>query len=87
MRKPIRSLGLFLARFFGSRILDVHTGRVIDRALVVCFRGKVYVIGARENLRPVFEPQKRLTYWRQKIGFTVHEPPDFPREAPPRDEQ
>jgi len=82
MRKPIRSLGLFCARLLGSRIVDVKTGRPLDRALLIPWRGKIYVIGLQKNLRPIFQPQQRLTYWKQTIGFTLGEKPDFPSEPP-----
>jgi hypothetical protein len=81
MRKLIRSVGLFLARFFGTRVTDFQTGRVLGRALIVPWRGRIHVIGLEAAARPMFQPQKRLTYWKQTIGFTAHVPPDFPRET------
>jgi hypothetical protein len=81
MRKFIRLVGLSLARIFGSRVTDVQTGKALDKALIIPWRGKIHVIGLKKNIRPMFQPQKRLTYWKQTIGFTVHEPPDFPLVA------
>jgi hypothetical protein len=81
MRKLIRSVGLFLARIFGSRVTDFQTGQPLDKALIIPWRGKIHVIGLKKNVRPIFHPQTRLTYWKQTIGFTVHVPPDFPRVA------
>lgn len=74
----IRNLGLRLARLLGSRIVDCQTGKPLGRALLLCWRGKIHVIGLEKAVRLVFLPQERLTYWKQEIGFTVHPPPDFP---------
>jgi hypothetical protein len=30
---------------------------------------------------PIFYPQRRLTYWKQEIGFTVHPEVDFLNET------
>jgi hypothetical protein len=38
------------------------------------------VIGLDAAVRPMFQPQKRLTYWKQEIVFTEHPQPDFARE-------
>ncbi|HMP76430.1 MAG TPA: hypothetical protein PKE12_09055 [Kiritimatiellia bacterium] len=72
-----------IARAIGSPIRDVYSGEVIGRGLVFAFGGRIWVIGVEENLVPVFTPQRRLTYWRQQIGFTRHPPVDFPRETRP----
>lgn len=69
-----------LARAIGPPIRDAYSGEIIGRGLVIGFGNKIWVIGVRENLIPVFVPQRRLTYWRQSIGFTRHPPVDFPRE-------
>ena len=81
----IRSVGLAIARTFGARIVDYETGRALGRAFLFPWRGKIHVIGLEAAVRPVFLPQKRLTYWKQEIGFTVHPPPNFPneRKGPP----
>ena len=76
----VRALGLKCARAFGSQIIDVRTQRPIGKALLIPWRGKVYVIGLEKAVIPRFLPQERLTYWNQELGFTVHPPPDFPRE-------
>ena len=77
MRGLIRSVGLFLARLFGTRLTDFQTGRSLGRALIIPWRGHIHVIGLQKDVRPVFKPQKRLTYWKQDIVFTVHPSPDF----------
>ena len=79
MRKLIRSLGLALARFFGTRISDIETGKPIGRALLFPWRGRIHVIGLNAAVRAMFIPQKRLTYWKQEIGFYGTPPPDFPK--------
>ena len=77
MRKLVRSIGLALARFVGTKISDIETGAPLGRALLLPWRGRIRVIGLKAAVRPMFIPQKRLTYWKQEIGFTVHPPPDF----------
>ena len=52
MRKFIRAVGLSLARIFGTRVIDVETGRQLDRALLIPWRGKIHVIGLKKNVRP-----------------------------------
>ncbi len=79
MKMIIRSIGLKLARLFGSKIIDAETGEPLGRALLLPGRGKIHVVGLETPVRPVFMPQKRLTYWKQEIGFTVRAEPDFPR--------
>lgn len=78
MKMFIRAIGLRVARALGSTVVDFETGRPIGRALLLPGRGKIHVIGLETPVRPVFIPQRRLTYWKQEIGFTVHPPPDFP---------
>ena len=80
MRKLFRSIGLFVARLFGTRLVDYQTGRDLGKAFIIGWRGKIHVIGLEQTVRAVFLPQKRLTYWKQEIGFTTHPPPDYPNE-------
>jgi hypothetical protein len=80
IRRFIRSLGLKIAHTIGTPIKDYQSGRSFGRALIIPWRGKIHVIGLKEPLRAMFQPQKRLTYWKQEIVFTEHPPPDFPRE-------
>jgi hypothetical protein len=81
MRKLIRSAVLMIAHTFGTRIRDFQSGRLLGKALIIPWRGKIHVIGLEAAVRPMFQPQKRLTYWKQEIVFTVHPPPDFPNEV------
>ena len=74
----LRAFGLRLIGRFGAQVFDQETCRPLGRALIVPWRGKIYVIGLEAAVRPTFLPQTRLTYWKQELGFTVHPPPDFP---------
>ena len=77
----IRRIVIGLARSVGSKITDAETGRVLGRAFLVPWKGRIAVIGLDAEVKPVFVAQKRLTFWKQEIGFTVQPPPDFPHEA------
>lgn len=68
---------LGIAHTFGSRIVDCKSGRNLGKVIIIPWRGKIHVIGLREAVRPNFLPQKRLTYWKQELGFTVRDSPDF----------
>ena len=80
----VRRVVITLARSVGSKITDAETGKVLGRAFLFPWRGKIAVIGLEAEVKPVFLPQKRLTFWKQDIGFTVQQPPDFPHEASPQ---
>ncbi len=82
MNKTLRDIGVILVRAFGSDLVDAETGKVIGRALLVPWRGRIIVLGLSpaQPVRPVFVTQERLTYWKQEIGFTTHPPPDFASE-------
>ena len=77
MRKLIRSVGLAIAHKFGARITDYRTGKVVGRAIIFPWRGRIHIIGLEGSVVPTFIPQQRLTYWKQELGFTVHDQPDF----------
>ncbi|MEP7014877.1 MAG: hypothetical protein ABI925_05510 [Verrucomicrobiota bacterium] len=79
MRKLIRSLVLRIAQTIGTQIRDFESGRSLGRALIIPWRGKLHVIGLKVAVRPMFQPQKRLTYWKQEIVFAEYPSPDFPR--------
>jgi hypothetical protein len=82
IRTRLSGIVTALARALGSPIVDCRTGRPIGRALVFAWRGKVHIVGLRAWVMPCFLPQKRMTFWRQALGFTLHEEVDFPRERP-----
>ena len=83
LKLALRILVLRVARLLGSPVRDVRTGQVLGHALLIPFRGKIYVVGLETNVVPTFIPQDRLTYWKQELGFTAHPPPDFPHEPRP----
>ena len=61
------------ARLLGSRVVDARTGRVLGRALLVPFRGRVHVIGLDAVVVPEFTSRRSgLTYWKQELRFTTH---------------
>jgi len=77
----LRKLLLLVTDFFASDIRDCVTGDSLGRGLVLGWSGRPWIIG-HEGLPPLiprFLSQKRLTYWKQAIGFTTHARPDFPR--------
>ena len=84
----LRSVGLALVQRVGMKIYDSENGRLLGRALLIPWRGKIHVIGLEATVRPVFLLQKRLTFWKQVLGFTTHPPPDFPSlpREPDRDQ-
>ena len=82
LKLSLRAAVLAVARLLGSRVTDARTGRVLGRALLIPFRGRIHVVGLDGIVVPEFLPQERLTYWRQELGFTAHPPPDFPHEQP-----
>lgn len=77
MKMLLRAIGLAVVRRIGSKIADAETGSPLGRVLIIPWRGKIHIIGLQRNVRPIFLPQKRLTYWKQEIGLTIHPPPDF----------
>jgi hypothetical protein len=82
MRKLIRSFGLAIAHKFGARITDHRTGKVVGRAIIFPWRGRIHIIGLEGSVVPTFMAQQRLTYWKQELGFTVHDQPDFEKLRP-----
>ena len=81
MKLSVRNFCLRITDLFASEIKDCVTGESLGRGLFVSWGGRPWVIGHKglPPLIPRFLPQKRLTYWKQAIGFTTHERPDFPR--------
>ena len=73
----------FLVVLFGNDLTDERTGRKVGRALLLCWRGRIHVLGleCEDQVIPEFLPQERMVSWHRQIGFTTHPPPDFPREA------
>lgn len=80
MTMNLRRLILGLARRFGSTIRDPRTGKVLGKALLLPWNGRIHVIGLETTVRPQFLPQERETYWKQELGFAEPEKPDYPNE-------
>jgi N-acetylglucosaminyldiphosphoundecaprenol N-acetyl-beta-D-mannosaminyltransferase len=77
----LRDFSLKVIDLFASEIKDCVTGEKLGRGLVIGWGSCPIVIGhpGLPPLIPRFLPQKRLTYWKQKICFTTHPRPDFSR--------
>jgi len=80
MRSPLSRLVLALARAMGSTLRDAETGEALGRAMVLTWRGRVWVLGLERPVRAVFLPKNRLNYWRHELGFVAAKEPDYPRE-------
>lgn len=75
-----RNVADFLARRFGSSIQDERTGKVLGKALLVPWGGRVWLMGLhRPYVRAVFVKESRVRYARHWMGFSTHAPVDFPR--------
>lgn len=81
IKKSLRSIVLFLVDIFGSKIRDYASGELLGKAFVFAWRGQIHIIGLKTAVVLRFQPQQRLTYWKQEIGFTVRPRPDFPGET------
>lgn len=80
MKMLIRSIGMRLVALFSREIRDCHSGKVLGRGFLFSFGCRIFLIGyAGRPLIPRFLSQKRLTIWRQEIGFTTYPAPDFER--------
>lgn len=79
LKAKARKIFVQICLFLGRDIYDVKSGEKLGRALILSWRGKIVIIGnTHSSIVPIFLPQKRLTYWRQEIGFTCHKIPDYP---------
>jgi len=80
MKNLIRKAFLNVIALVAREIRDCDTGRTIGRGLLVAFGRRIFLIGySGRPLLPKFLSQKRLTIWRQEIGFTTYPTPDFNR--------
>ena len=81
-RLLIRNFGLRIVDLLSSEIRDCVTQESLGRGLILPFPSGVRLIGYRgRSLVPRFIPQKRLSFWKQGIGFTAQAAPDFPNVA------
>lgn len=80
----LRPIALGIIHLLGSDIRDVDTGERIGRALLIPWRGRIFMLGDGMSgyaLVPKFRAQTRLTYWKAELGFTGHPIPDYPHES------
>jgi len=82
LKLHIRNLGVRFFQRIGSDIHDERTGERLGRGFLFAWRDRIHLIGVDASLIPVPLRQKRITYWKQEIGFTTHPKPDFPRREP-----
>lgn len=70
-------------RVLGSDIMCSRTGLKAGRALVLPFRGKIWVLGlgGSKPVRAIFLARPDTRYSIHTIGFEISETPDFPRRA------
>jgi hypothetical protein len=83
--------GFFRAAFnlmvelFGATLMDERTRQPVAKAIMICWRGKIYLFGyrGRDQVLPLFLPLKEMNSWKREIGFATHPPPDFPGKSQP----
>ena len=79
MKRALQTILLKFCRTFGTKVYDAQSGEMLGRCMMISWKGRMHIIGAESHWVPVPLPQKRMTYWKQEIGFTCH-----PTETPPR---
>ena len=80
LKQSIRRGFLWCVGFLSKDIRDCETGEILGRGFFLGWGAAIWLIGySGSPLIPKFLPQRRLTYWKQSIGFTTTEKPDFPR--------
>ncbi|MEI8293337.1 MAG: hypothetical protein WCG66_04995 [bacterium] len=82
LKQTLRNVGVVFFRLVGAEIRDCRTGKPLGRGLVFWWGGRLHLLGCDSAVVPVPLPQKRLTYWKQSIGFTAHPEPDFSPARP-----
>lgn len=80
LKQTLRDTGVWFFRLIGSEIQDCRTGKMLGRGLIFYWGGRVHLLGCNCAVVTVPMPQKRLTYWKQSIGFTAHPEVDFPSQ-------
>lgn len=70
--KLISKLYYSLCAVLGTEIRDYRSGEKLGKALFVCWRGKVYVLGykGKKSLVAMWRPEKNLQYSFSCIVFT-----------------
>ena len=77
-RKLVRTLVLWFARTFGTRLLDYRTGEPIGRVLILPRKGKLAIFGLEKAIYAEFVPQTRVTYAKQELAFHIVPEPNYP---------
>gem|GEM_PF-563259 len=80
LKQALRDLGVWFFRLVGSEIRDCRTGKLLGRGLIFYWGGRVHLLGCSCAVVPLPVTQRRLTYWKQSIGFTAHPEVDFPTQ-------
>ena len=85
MRGCARWVLNLMVELFGATIIDERTREPVAKALMICWRGKVYFFGyhGKDQVIPMFLPQEKMSFWKREMGFTTHLPPDFPGKSRP----
>ncbi len=69
LRNLLNRVVVAFVRLFGTRVVDRRTGQRGKKFFAFAWGGKIQVIGLEEPVLVQFEPQERLTYWKQELGF------------------
>jgi N-acetylglucosaminyldiphosphoundecaprenol N-acetyl-beta-D-mannosaminyltransferase len=85
LKLMVRNSFMKVVDLFASEIRDYVTGESLGRGLLFGWGRRANLIGhsGLPPLIPRFLPRKRLTYWKQPIGFTSHPRPDYQRLGNP----
>ena len=86
MSSPTPNYGTLVRKItsiIGTRIEDAESGKILGKAFIFPWRGKVHLIGytGERPLRLVAVPSNRVNYWNMSIGFAAAKEPDYPRET------
>ena len=71
-----------IASLIGSEIHDYESGELLGKAIILAFRGRIWVLGytGKKGLRPVPVIKKKIQYWVQEMRFSAAEEPDYPKK-------
>lgn len=82
VRPYLNKIVLQLSKLLGTTICDHRSGQPLGKAFIFAYGGRIHLIGYKgPDLILEFEPQARLTYWKQSIRFSIHQGP-FPGDSP-----
>ena len=87
MRKFTSALIQYLAYLFGFKIVDQRTKKLLGKAFLIPFKGKILFIPGKhfkkdtiEYVIPEFCKLDKECFWKQEIGFSSHLEEDFENE-------